>query len=455
MIIDLSYSPLLKAIYNHSIEIPDKIALIEGDNEVTYSQLWRAIEQASKDLEKEGLKKGDRLILQASKELLFVYRYFACQLIGVIAVVVDPASTEERMSYIRDIIKQKGTIDDETADLMFTTGTTGAPKGVCLSHANIAGSAENINAFIGNTSEEVEVLGLPLSHSFGLGRLRCTLLKGATMVLIGNFANLKVFFNALEQYHATGFGMVPAVWQYIRKFSGTRIGKFSSQIKYIEIGSSAMPVEDKEMLMQLFPNTRICMHYGLTEASRSFFMEFHSCKNNLSTIGIPVSPLVQAKIMDEDGVECKTGEDGEVCVKGNMVMRSYFLPEDNEIAFFGEYFRTGDWGRQDNDGFFYLTGRKKELINIGGKKISPALIEDAIISLGISDCACVSIPDPNGILGEVPKAFLVKGKQDMTIDNIKIWLSSFLEPYEVPVEYEWIDSIPRTASGKIQRLKLK
>jgi long-chain acyl-CoA synthetase len=455
MKLDLSYSPLLTAIYNHSVEIPDKIALIEGDNMVTYSQLWRAIEHASKDLEKEGFKKGDRLILQASKELFFVYRYFACHLIGVIAVVVDPASTEERMSYIRDIIKQKGMIADDTADLMFTTGTTGAPKGVCLSHANIAGSAENINAFIGNTSEEVEVLGLPLSHSFGLGRLRCTLLKGATMVLVGNFANLKVFFNALEQYHATGFGMVPAVWQYIRKFSGTRISKFSSQIKYIEIGSASMPVEDKELLIQLFPNTRICMHYGLTEASRSFFMEFHSCKNNLSTIGVPASSLVQAKIIDENGVECKTGEDGEVCVKGNMVMHSYFLPEDNKNAFFGEYFRTGDWGHQDKDGLFYLTGRKKELINVGGKKISPALIEDAILSLGIADCACVSIPDPSGILGEVPKAFLVQGKSDFSIEDIKSKLSSILEPFEIPVSYEWIDNIPRTSSGKIQRLKLK
>jgi long-chain acyl-CoA synthetase len=138
-----------------------------------------------------------------------------------------------------------------------------------------------------------------------------------------------------------------------------------------------------------------------------------------------------------------------------MVMHSYFLPEDNKNAFFGEYFRTGDWGHQDKDGLFYLTGRKKELINVGGKKISPALIEDAILSLGIADCACVSIPDPSGILGEVPKAFLVQGKSDFSIEDIKSKLSSILEPFEIPVSYEWIDNIPRTSSGKIQRLKLK
>ena len=452
---DISFSPLLTAIKNHSEKTPGKIALIEGDQQVTYRQLWQKIEQAADTLVQEGYVRGDRIILQASKELDFVYRYFGAHLSGVVAVVLDPASTKERVAYIQEVIKDRGSIDSDTADVMFTTGTTGAPKGVCLSHANIAGSAENINAFIGNTSEEVEVLGLPLSHSFGLGRLRCTLLKGATMVLVGNFANLKMFFTALEQYHATGFGMVPAVWQYIRKFSGTRIGKFAPQIKYIEIGSAAMPLEDKQLLMDLFPNTRICMHYGLTEASRSFFMEFHANKDNLQTIGIPTSSMIEAKVFDECGHECGINEDGEICVKGNMVIHSYYLAEDNQNAFFGDYFRTGDWGHRDSNGLYYLVSRKKELINVGGKKISPALIEDAIIALGFDDCACISIPDPKGILGEVPKAFIQKGKSELTFEEIKSKLSETLEPYEIPVVYEWIDRIPRTSSGKIQRLLLK
>lgn len=451
----LCFSPLLTAIHAHSELIPDKVALIEGNNHVSYGQLWKEIMQAAEDLQQEGLQRGDRLVLQASKELRCVYRYFACHLIGVVAVVVDPASTDERLSYIRSIIQQRGTITDDTADLMFTTGTTGAPKGVCLSHSNIAGSADNINAFIGNTADDIEVLGLPLSHSFGLGRLRCVLKIGGTMVLVGSFANLKLFFQALEQHHATGFGMVPAVWQYIRKFSGTRIGKYASQLRYIEIGSAAMPIEDKQLLMDLFPNTRICMHYGLTEASRSFFMEFHSNKENLSTIGVPASSHVEAVIMNENGTECAIGEDGEICVKGNMVTHSYFLQEDNSSAFYGDYFRTGDWGHKDANGLYYLSGRKKELINVGGKKISPALIEDAICSLGIADCACIAIPDPKGILGEVPKACMVKGKSELSFEEIKTKLSALLEPYEVPVEYEWIEQVPRTSSGKIQRLKLK
>lgn len=452
---DFGHSPLLTALYSHSQSQPDKTALIEGENEVTYGDLWKNILAAADEMEKEGKKKGDKQLLMAQKEISFVYQYFAAHLLGVVNVVSDPASTQERLDYIREVIAKHDCPVEDTADIMFTTGTTGAPKGVCLTHENIAASARNINGFIGNGEDETEVLGLPLSHSFGLGRLRCTLLKGATMVLVGNFANLKVFFDALERHNATGFGMVPAVWQYIRRFSGTRISNFAPQLKYIEIGSASMPKEDKELLISLFPNTRICMHYGLTEASRSFFMEFHQEKNDLSTIGVPVSSTMKVAIVGEDNQECPVGADGEICVTGDHVMHSYLLPEDNETAFWNGYFRTGDWGHVNEQGKYYLTGRKKEMINVGGKKISPALIEDAIIALGFADCACIGIKDPKGVLGEVPKAFIVKGKVEMSFEEIREKLLAVLEPYEVPVEFEWIEKVPRTSSGKIQRLSLK
>jgi len=138
-----------------------------------------------------------------------------------------------------------------------------------------------------------------------------------------------------------------------------------------------------------------------------------------------------------------------------MVTRSYYKPEDNDGSFFGEWFRTGDWGHCDDNGYFYLTGRKKELINVGGEKVSPVTIEDALRSLGIADCACVAIPDPNKVLGEVPKAFLQKGANQPDIEEIKQQLTHLLPPHEIPVEWEWVDRIPRTSSGKIQRLQLK
>jgi long-chain acyl-CoA synthetase len=260
----------------------------------------------------------------------------------------------------------------------------------------------------------------------------------------------------MEQEHVTGFGMVPAVWQYIKRLSGTRIGKFAHQLRYIEVGSAALPIQDKRLLMELFPTTRLCVHYGLTEASRALFTELHADADCLTTIGRPVSSWVEVCIMDEDGNPMPNGEDGELCVKGNMVTHSYFLQRDNQEAFFDDWFRTGDWGHRDSDGRFYLTGRKKELINVGGEKVSPATIEEAIRSLGVADCACVAIPDPNGILGEVPKAFLLNnGGKQPAIEDIKRQLALLLPAHEIPAEWEWIDQIPRSASGKIQRLKLK
>lgn len=485
--IDAPHSRLLRAVIGHAQAMPGKIALVEGTRRVTYSQLISNVEKVAGYLSLLGLKPGDTILLAAQKEVEFIYLYLAAHLLGIVNVVVDSASPADRIDYIISTVSPAakfGTIwkvnrpdftpfsevlpdlvtpslamreihSTDVADVMFTTGTTGAPKGVCLSHDNIAGSACNTNGFIGTRADDVEALALPLSHSFGLGRMRCVLMAGATLVLVGSFANLKAFFQVLEAENVTGFGMVPAVWQYIKRISGTRISKFASQIRYIEFGSAALPVADKRLLMDIFPHTRLCMHYGLTEASRAIFSEFHACADNLETIGQPASSLVQVRILDEDGQPVEDGTDGEICVRGNMVTRTYYLPSDNQGAFFGDWFRTGDWGHRSPQGDFYLTGRKKELINVGGEKVSPAAIEQAIMALGIKDCACVAIPDPKGVLGEVPKAFLVKSDPLMTIEEVKKQLIQVLPAHEVPVEWEWVDSIPRTSSGKIQRLKLK
>lgn len=482
------HSGVLSAIARHAQSMPDKVALVSDTERVTYAQLAQRIEKAAFFLMSAGLNPGDHIILSARKELEFVYCYLAAHLTGIVNVVVDPAAPSDRMNYISDVVKPAAVIglaqvaipcrsigfadidlnvadgaslqwhepqSGDVADVMFTTGTLGRPKGVCLTYANLDGSASNINAFVQNNDTDVEALGLPLSHSFGLGRLRCVLTAGGTMILVGNFANLKVFFNVLEAEHVTGFGMVPAVWQYIKRLSGRRIARFAPQLRYIEMGSAPLSVEDKQLLIELFPNTRLCMHYGLTEASRALFSEFHHDAANLETIGKPVSAQVEACVLDETGSPVPDGVDGELCVRGNMVMRSYLQPEDNFDAFHGDWFRTGDWGHRDTAGNFYFTGREKELINVGGEKVSPATIEDVIRSLGVADCACIAIPDPNGVLGEVPMAYLQRSVNQPDIEQLKRQVSQLLPPHEVPVRWEWIDRIPRTSSGKIQRLKLK
>lgn len=473
-------------IFDQVQNIPDKVALISGDTEITYSQLWDYCLCAAEKL-KQGyhLKKGDRVILSAAGNIEFVYAYFGVHIAGGICVPIDPDTNQTRFEYIEksttpvcvmgllhnvkketipfsDVVNgtSKATYiapeQSLVADILFTTGTTGAPKGVALSYNNLSAAARNINAFIGNTSSDVELLALPVSHSFGLGRLRCSLSKGATVVMLGTFANVKKFFKEMARCQVTMFAMVPASWGFIKKMSGKYIGKFAEQLKFIEIGSSFMPVEDKELLMSLLPKTRICMHYGSTEASRSAFMEFHTYKDNLLSIG-KASPNVEIKIFTSQGTPAALGEEGEVCVKGEHVTCSYWneTPERFASDFYDGYFRTGDCGTMDAEGNIYLKSRIKEMINVGGKKVSPMEVEDILNTIpGIKESACIGIPDPGIVLGEVVKAFIV-ADDNLSDEEIIQQLRPQLEVYKLPVEIERINAIPKTGSGKIQRLSLK
>ena len=473
-------------IFDKVQNIPDKVALISGDTEITYSQLWDYCLCAAEKLKQDyHLKKGDRVILSAAGNIEFVYAYFGVHMAGGICVPIDPDTNQTRFEYIEksttpvcvmgllhnvkketipfsDVVNgtSKATYiapeQSQVADILFTTGTTGAPKGVALSYNNLSAAARNINAYIGNTNSDVELLALPVSHSFGLGRLRCSLSKGATVVMLGTFANVKKFFKEMARCQVTMFAMVPASWGFIKKMSGKYIGKFANQLKFIEIGSSFMPVEDKELLMSLLPKTRICMHYGSTEASRSAFMEFHTYKDNLLSIG-KASPNVEIKIFTSQGTPAALGEEGEVCVKGEHVTCSYWneTPERFASDFYDGYFRTGDCGTMDAEGNIYLKSRIKEMINVGGKKVSPMEVEDILNTIpGIKESACIGIPDPGIVLGEVVKAFIV-ADDNLSDEEIMQQLRPQLEVYKLPVEIERINAIPKTGSGKIQRLSLK
>lgn len=472
-------------IYNHSQSFPDKTALIQGETAVSYAQLWKQITASAARFRARGLQPGDRVILSASKDIRFVYAYFGAHLAGLITVPIDQETNLMRLNRIADCAQPRmmvgklvhhggyavapfdevcgdDVVDGELswpkaeaiADLMFTTGTTGLPKGVALSYLNEAAAAENINRFIGNTAEDVELMALPISHSFGLGRLRCVLSKGGTLVMLGSFASMKKFYGELERCRVTGFGMVPASWAYIRKMSGDKLGQYARQLRYIEIGSAYMPVEEKHRLMNLLPGTRICMHYGLTEASRSCFISFHDDEQHLNAVGKP-SPNTDIKIFDGEGREVPDGTNGEICVKGNHVCSDYWgmAKEEFHKDFFGNYFRTGDFGHKTSDGYIYLVSRIKEIINVGGKKVSPMEVEEALNEYpGIEESACVGVHDD--VLGEVVKAYYV-ADTDIDVAKVHKFLFGKIEAYKIPAQYERISEIPKTQNGKVQRLKLK
>ncbi len=462
---------------------PNKVAVISGKKSASYKELCERILGAKcYFLNQLHLAEGEAIVIAAGKQIEFIYAYFGAHLAGLKVVPIDSATNPTRLDYIVNQTKARllvgfDTIEQKTpnvsikeftelntdittpsfpepnkiADILFTTGTTGKPKGVPLTYNNEAAAARNINEFIANTQDDVELLALPVSHSFGLGRVRCCLSKGSTLILLGSFANVKKIFSSIEEYHVTGFTMVPASWRYLKKLAGDKLGEYADQLKYVEMGSAFFSKEEKQELANILPSTRICMHYGLTEASRSAFMEFHTDASRLDSVG-KASPNTDIKVLDETGRECNIGQEGEICVKGEHVTHGYIdFPTDD--SFWGDYFRTGDWGYKTGDGYIYLISRKKDLINVGGKKVSPIEVEEQLLKIdGVADCACIGVPDSEGVLGEVVKAFIVRTENsNITFDDINSRLNGKLESYKLPVMYEWIDSIPKTQNGKVQR----
>lgn len=443
-----SYSPLFQTVFQACERHPEKIALIAGKEEVTYSELCCSIRQAAALIRLKGFMAGEVIKLAAVKEPHFVYMALGAMMVGVIAEMIDPQSDDERFSYLPEEIfdmsplseEIRGLKETDVIEIIHTTGTTARPKLVCLSHSNVFWAAKYTSDAMQNDEEDVEVVAMPLHHGFGLRRLYLTLMNGATAVLLPNLANVKLLLNTIETCQVTSLGLSPAAWWYIRQISGTRISKFASQLRHIEFGTSAMSLETKHDVLAMFPHARICDNYGLTESNRSTSLELHDTAH-LDSIGKPIADSVRVKAID-----------GEICVQGRQTMVGYWDAEDNEGAFDDGFVRTGDCGYVFGDGYVYLTGRVKEMINVGGEKVSPAEVEETICRLGVGDCICV--PHPHDMLGETVKAFILKGSTNLTIEQIDDRLRSILPPYKCPTIYEWIDTIPVNALGKKQRRAL-
>lgn len=466
---------------------PASLAVASGASAVTYGELWEKVLLAAHGLRERGVEPGDRVMLAAPREPEFLYAYFACHLLRAIAVPYEPDIAPPRFESILELLRPRIVLTSsrmpmetpkcnslalaalipatdlprteefiepdpgQPADILLTSGTTGKPKGVVLSHGNILAAARNINQFIGNTVEDREAVALPLSHSFGLGRVRCQILAGGALILTRGFQFPKQMFEVMRSWRATGFAFVPAAWALLTRLTGEMLAEFSAQMRYIEIGSASMPRTEKERLMRLFPRTRICMHYGLTEASRSAFIEFHESRDRLDSVGRP-TPNVAIRIVDEEGHELGPNEVGRIQLRGEHVMTGYWGTDPGESRD-GAWFSSGDVGYRDQEGYLYVCGRVDDMINVGGRKVNPAEVEQALQRQErIADAVCVGTQDP--ITGEAVRALLVARPGDRELPSAEAladFLSARLENYKIPVSFEWVSSIPTNPSGKVAR----
>lgn len=478
---------LIGHLFRHVTDNPSSLALGFGADAITYAQLAQRVVRAADILREEGVNPDDRVMVEATKQPEFVYAYFACHFIHAIAVPYAPdiglakfhnlveflrprailSASQDSMvvkgakiftfSALNDFGTRRQTLSlnepdaAHPADVILTSGTTGNPKGVILTHRNILAAARNINQFIRNGAEDREALALPLSHSFGIGRMRCQILAGGALIFTRSFQFPKEMFESMRRWKVTGFSFVPAAWTVLTRLTGDRLLEFADTLRYIEIGSASMPRSEKERLMRLFPRTRICMHYGLTEASRSAFMEFHESRAHLDSIGKP-TPNVEIRIVDDEGCEVESDRIGRIEIRGDHVMKGYWDADASERLREG-WLRSGDLGCRDQEGYLHVSGREDDVINIGGRKVYPTEIEQALLRHEqVREVVCVGTP--NTITGEAVLAFLV-AKTDCgelpDVEALSDFLRARIEEFKIPVSFEWISSVPRNSSGKIER----
>src|ERR1017187_1630139 len=481
---DRDSQTLLSCLFACASRLPARIAIRSETETLDYAQFRSRIVTPAAALRSLGVAYRDRVLICVPNGPDFPVLYFAVHALGA-AVVPVPADTPGAVlaalaedcspslavlarelpampcpvCHPSELISLQGAevepvcSSGDIADILYTTGTTGKKKGVVLTHANVLAAASNMGQFIGTNAQDVEVMPLPLSHSFGLGRLRSLALVGHTLIVgTGVGVGVSVIRQLIEN-QATGLALVPAAVEILRRTTGDSLGRAGEHLRYIEIGSAPMRPQTRDWLMRMLPGTRICHHYGLTEASRAAFTEYHADRDRPGTAG-RASPGVALTICDESGSALSPGQTGEVVVSGGMVMREYWnQPSLTHEAFCEHGLRTGDIGFLDSDGYLFLLGRKTDLINVGGRKVVPDEVEENLRKVsGIRDAACVGEDDP--LTGQRVKAYLVADRP-LDVSFVANALRTQLEEYKIPKSLEFVKEMPRTNSGKLQRHLLR
>lgn len=486
-----SRDSIVEIIAYHAKEQPNKLCLADKDCELTYSEVWQCVCSFAEQLKKNGVTKYEKVVIECNQSVNYLICEFAIQLIGAIFVPLEknapisrimeiveetganifisnsPKEELKNCKYIdiSDASKERLDVDPDTitfpsgsddAEILFSTGTTGKSKGIVLTHRNDVAIAENVKYGTEMKPDNVELIPMPLSHSHGLRRMYGNMLNGSSAILLDGVMFLKKVYDLMDKYHVTSMDLSPTMLQIIFKLGKDSLGDYADQLDYIQLGSAPLPEEDKIHLCKILPNARLYNFYGSTEAGCSCILDFNTMGGKKGCIG---KPTVNANfiVVDEDRNVIKSSPDnlGLLASSGDINMREYYkAPELTEEAMKDGFIYTKDLGYIDEEGFVYMLGRKDDVINFGGIKISPQEIEAVIIQNPIvKDCALIGIPDK--ITGQKPKLFIsLEDGAEYDNKEFKSFLVQAVDANKQPSLIEIIDEIPRTFNGKIIRKDL-
>jgi acyl-CoA synthetase (AMP-forming)/AMP-acid ligase II len=473
----------------------DNIAVILPDQNirVTYKELRDQVMAMAETLRSLGIQRGDRVATVLPNGLPTIVTFLAASFAGTAAPLNPGYRFDEFTFYLEDTaarvllcppegaddarraaegrvpvytvqMDEKGTArivnvpaaagnvappaPDDIALVLHTSGSTGRPKRVPLKHRNLAASAVNIVETYGLSSTDVSLCVMPLFHVHGLvASTLATLLSGGTVVIPQKFSPLS-FWRIVRDNHVTWYSAVPTIHQLLLSRAGNDRPSGAEGLRFIRSCSAALPADMMQKMEQVF-GAPVLEAYGMTEASHQM------CSNPLppsARKGGSVGPGtgVRVSIMDAVGKQLDRGERGEVVIQGPNVISNYENnPEADAKSFTEGWFRTGDQGFLDEQGFLVLTGRIKELINRGGEKIAPREIDEVLLSHpAVSEAVAFGVP--HATWGEEVAAAVVL-REPVKDTEILAYCRERLAEYKCPKKLFIVETIPRTATGKIQR----
>ncbi|MGB9734787.1 MAG: class I adenylate-forming enzyme family protein [bacterium] len=505
---DLAYKTLREMVEKRAEESRDKAYIYFYDDTITFQQFNERVNRFANGLKKMGVKKGDIVHIYMNNSPEFLYAVLAANKLGAIAgpincwwspeevkfllndsegkfLVVEapyypnietikpdlnylkhiiyhgdevPANTvpyKELMGY-PEVLDRVDISPDDDAFLFYTSGTTGKPKGALLTHANALYAVMGVRSVLHSDEEkgdEVALIFLPLFHVNAMMSMISALYSGVTVALRLTFSASE-FGEVVERYRVTFFSGVPAVYNILILIADEVKKHDLSSLKFGVCGAAPLAEETFKKFEEIY-GIKIVEGYGLTEGTVVSTLNPLNGVRKIGSIGKAL-PGQDVKVVDDNGKELGPNEIGEIVIRGGAVMKRYHKrPEETSQTIVDGWLHTGDIGYMDNDGYFYIVDRKKDLIIRGGENIYPKEIENVLYEYPkIMDAAVIGVPDK--VMGEEAKAFIVlKPGETATEDEIKNYARSKLAEFKVPKYIEFVDDLPKNIIGKILKKELR
>lgn len=497
------------------------IALIHKKSEYTYAELLDHINAVAAGLLTQGLAPSERVAIYLPKQPETVFGLFGCSLAGGVFVPINPLLKPHQVAYIlkdcnvRALITSgdrlalldkalaechdlqsliiTGTqtapqpthskarvqtwdqftaasaqtpkchrrIDTDMATILYTSGSTGNPKGVVLSHRNMVAGAESVAEYLGNNASDRLLAVLPFSFDYGLSQMTTAFSVGASVVLMDYLLPRDVI-RAVERHQITGLAAVPPLWNQLAQLEWPEGA--ANTLRYITNSGGAMPKATTQQLQQSLPDTDIFLMYGLTEAFRSTYLPPDQVTTRPESMGKAI-PNAEILVVREDGSECAPGEPGELVHRGALVAQGYWNdPEKSaerfkpcpsqlsEIPLTEIAVWSGDQVKKDDEGYLYFISRKDEMIKTSGYRVSPTEIEEVIYSLKmVNEVAALGLTHP--ALGQAI-LLVIAGDENTDREAILKHCQKELPNFMIPQAIEVKSALPRNQNGKIDRKTL-